>query len=178
MTAAADRPVRSWIPVSSRRTALAALTATLLMVGTGCTSGQAAERPTEQLSDRPAASAEPIPPSDEQAIHTVIDRLNTAAAGAVPAQQAVLAAVVDPTLLPALEQCQPATTTVRFEPVFSALRSAPGWSPANGILGGTVYALPSLIRIYTGERITGTDLTTLHFGVTEGEAYLTPLCVG
>ena len=37
-----------------------------------------------------------------------------------------------------------------------------------GSLTGTVYALPTLIRIYTGDRITGTDLTTLHLGVQAG----------
>ena len=45
------------------------------------------------------------------------------------------------------------------------LRPAPGWTPQTGALSGTVYALPTLIRIYTGDRITGTDLTTLHLGV-------------
>jgi len=41
-----------------------------------------------------------------------------------------------------------------------------------------VYALPTLIRIYTGDRITGTDLTPLHLGVTGGDAYLHSLCLG
>jgi hypothetical protein len=141
-------------------------------------------------SEQPAGGSEPagspaagsvadaIPSGDEQAIHTTIDRLNAAASGSVADQQAVLTAVVEPTLQGALAQCAPATSTLEFQPAYPGLRAAPGWAPSNGALVGTVYALPSLIRIHTGERITGTDLTTLHFGVTADEAFLTPLCVG
>jgi hypothetical protein len=104
--------------------------------------------------------------------------LNEAAAGAVSTQQDVLRSLVEPELSAALDKCPPATTTLRFEPVYAGLRPSPGWAPTGGELSGTVYALPSLIRIYTGDRITGTDLTTLHFGVNPDEAFLTPLCIG
>lgn len=47
--------------------------------------------------------------------------------------------------------------------------------------GGTAYQWPALIRIFTGDRVVGTDLTTLQMIVrssgTEAEAYLTPFCV-
>jgi len=129
----------------------------------------------------PTAAAEipaDIPSGDAQQIQQSMNRLNAAAAGAVSDQQQVLHALVDPGLSAALDQCPPATTTLRFEPVYAGLRPSPGWTPSGGELSGTVYALPSLIRIYTGDRITGTDLTTLHFGVNSGEAFLTPLCIG
>lgn len=118
-----------------------------------------------------------IPTDDEQAIRTIIDRLNNTAGGAVPDQQGALAAVVEPGSAGALDDCRAATTTLRFLPVYSALRPSPEWTPRKGGLTGTVYALPTLIRIYTGERVTATDLTTLHLGVVAGEAFLTPLCV-
>lgn len=107
-----------------------------------------------------------------------MDTFNAAAAGSVDAQQTVLHSLVDPTLSGDLDRCPAATTTVRFEPVYAGLRPSPGWTAPGGSLTGTVYALPTLIRIYTGDRVTGTDLTTLHFGVTFDEAFLTPLCVG
>ena len=119
-----------------------------------------------------------IPGADEQAIRATIDRLNATAAGAVSDQQAALAALIDPALTGALDDCPPATTTLRMEPVYPGLRPAPDWTAPEGALGGTVYALPSLIRIYTGDRMTGTDLTTLHLGLDGGKAYLAPLCVG
>jgi len=125
--------------------------------------------------DSPGAS---VPSEDEQAIRATIDRLNATASGPVADQRSALAAAVDPALIAALDQCPNATTTLRFEPVYRDLREAPGWAAPSGELAGTVYALPALVRIFTGDRITGTDLTTLHLGVQQGEAFLTPLCIG
>ena len=119
-----------------------------------------------------------VPAADEQAIRGTIEAMNSAAADGVAGQQAALAALVEPALAKALDDCAPATTTLRFEPIYGGLRTAAGWAGSGGSLAGTVYALPTLIRIYTGDRITGTDLATLHLGVQAGEAYLTPLCVG
>jgi hypothetical protein len=96
----------------------------------------------------------------------------------VSAQQSVLQSLVDPALVAELDRCPAATTTLRFEPVYAGLRPAPDWTSTGGTLTGTIYALPTLIRIYTGDRITGTDLATLHFGTSSDEAFLTPLCVG
>ncbi|MGS0685944.1 hypothetical protein ACVBEQ_12490 [Nakamurella sp. GG22] len=160
MTAAADR----------RRVALcAAMLAVSAVLSTGCTGGGSA--PT-------TAVAPAVPVGDLDAIRTTVDRLNRSAAGAVAEQQDVLASVVDPGSAAALDKCPTATSTLRFEPVYPALRPAPEWAPTDGTLAGTVYALPSLIRIYTGDRVTGTDLTTLHLGVHDGEALLTAVCVG
>ena len=116
--------------------------------------------------------------SDKRAITATIDTINATAGGSVAGQQAVLAAVVDPALSDAFRRCSPATTTLRFEPVYTGLRATPDWTAADGTPTGTLYALPVLIRSYTGDRITGTDLTTLHLGVHDGAAFITPLCVG
>ena len=131
----------------------------------------------------PAASTTAAAPSapagqDEQAIRSAIDAVNATAGGSVAGQQAVLATIVDPALSDAFRHCPPASTTLRFEPVYAGLRATPDWAGADGTPAGTLYALPVLIRIYTGDRITGTDLTTLHLGVHDGAASITPLCVG
>ena len=62
--------------------------------------------------------------------------------------------------------------------MYTGLRATPDWTGVDGTPAGTLYALPTLIRIFTGDRITGTDLTTLHIGVHDGAASITPLCVG
>jgi hypothetical protein len=51
----------------------------------------------------------------------------------------------------------------------------PSGSSASG--PGTEYLLPAFITIYTGSRITGTDLTTLHLWVDDGSARTAALCV-
>jgi hypothetical protein len=127
--------------------------------------------------DQVRSSTGDIPADDEQAIRTTIDRLNGAAGGTVSDQQAAFAAAVEADSAQALADCPAATTTLLFRPVYPGLRPSPGWAPQRGALSGTVYALPTLITIYTGDRVTATDLTTLHFGVAAGEAFLTPLCV-
>ena len=172
MTAGDDGPGPSRIIV-------VALLIAVTLVAAACTSGTAEPESGRAgpLAAQTRGAVEAVPESDELAIRSTIDRLNNAA-GAVPDQQALLTAVVDPGLAGSLEQCAPATTTLRFQPIYQALRPSPDWSPVGGTPSGTVYALPSLIRIYTGDRITGTDLTTLHLGVTAGEVFLTPLCVG
>jgi hypothetical protein len=119
-----------------------------------------------------------VPPGDGAAIRHAIDAINATAGGPVSDQQAVLAHLVSPALAAALRNCPSATTTLRFEPVYTGLRPTPAWSSPHGVPAGTVYALPVLIRIYTGDRITGTDLATLHLGVRGHAASITPLCVG
>lgn len=182
MTAAGERAGSAGTarrPVERRRLLPAVLplvAALTLVVGlSGCTSGSAADGAS---GPPPGAAVGTLPVDDEAAIRSTIDALNDTAAGTVAGQQAVLTTLVEPTLSSALDDCPPATTTLRFEPVYQGLRAAPGWTGTTGSLTGTVYALPTLIRIYTGDRITGTDLTTLHLGVDAGEAYITPLCVG
>ncbi len=150
----------------------------LLVAVASCTGADAVRAPGPATAVAAGqASSAGIPADDENAIRSALDRLNATAGGPVADQQKVLAELVDPGSVTVLRRCPPTTATLRFEPVYPALRSAPGWRPNSGALSGTVYALPVLIRIYTGNRITGTDLTTLHLGVANGEASLTALCV-
>ena len=151
--------------------------AAAVSVGVGLLSGCTAGAVLPAVS---ATAARPSAPAgqDEQAIRSAIDAVNATAGGTVAGQQAALAEVVDPALSDAFRHCPPASTTLRFEPVYAGLRATPDWTGADGTPAGTLYALPVLIRIYTGDRITGTDLTTLHLGVHDGAASITPLCVG
>ena len=163
MTAAADRSAgRGRRRPRSLRSAGWILTG-LVVACTGCTT-----------ADAPATSAIPLP--DLQAIRSTVEELNARSAGPVAAQQAVLRELVEPSTIATLDACPPATTTLRFEPVYPGLRPiAAGTAddPSN-----TSYALPALIRVYTGDRITGTDLTTLQLTVRENAAFITPICVG
>jgi len=144
-----------------------------------CTSDvPSADRAATAATAGQASPGSAVPAEDEAAIRRTIDGVNATARGAVGDQRSALSAPVDPALASTLDQCPTATSTLLFEPVYRDLRAVPGWTAPSGPLTGTVYALPSLVRIYTGDRVTGTDLTTLHFGVQQGEAYLTPLCVG
>ena len=192
MTAAADdRPSPSPGVDPGPRTALkwlvGALIVASLVCGSACTADSVNVGAANADASEAGATAQPglvdtassaVPEADEQAIRATIDEMNSAVGKGVAGQQETLAALVEPTLVKALDDCAPATTTLRFEPIYPGLRAAPGWTSKSGPLTGTVYALPTLIRIYTGDRITGTDLTTLHLGVQASEAFLTPLCVG
>ena len=151
--------------------------AVAVSVGVGLLSGCTAGAVLPAVSTTAAAPSAPAG-QDEQAIRSAIDAVNATAGGTVAGQQAALAEVVDPALSDAFRHCPPASTTLRFEPVYAGLRATPDWTGADGTPAGTLYALPVLIRIYTGDRITGTDLTTLHLGVHDGAASITPLCVG
>lgn len=137
---------------------------------------------TPACTGRDASPVPAVPPAvpseDAAAIRTTVERFNAAAATSVAEQQAALSRLIDPGSAAAQQKCRTPTSTLRFEPVYQALRAAPDWTPADGTLAGTVYALPSLIRVYTGDRVTGTDLTTVHLGVRNGEAFLTAICVG
>lgn len=193
MTAAADRPVRNRgsapptsLPPAGTARRSAALLATMIWLAvlaalttiTACTGTEVPQAgPAQRAAGDPGGWPAAIPAADEQAISATLDRINATAGGAVARQQAVLAAVVDPGSAPTLHRCPPTTSTLRFEPVYSGLRPTPDWRPEAGALSGTRYALPVLIRTYTGDRMTGTDLTTLHLGVQGGAAWLTALCV-
>ena len=125
-----------------------------------------------------AGSARSTVPNDVQAaVQHAVDAFNEAAGGPVPRQQAALAMLLDAGQRPVQRSCAQATTTLRFQPVYSRLAPAPGWKPTAGALTGTVYALPTLIRIYSGNRIIGTDLTDLHLAVQNGRARLPALCL-
>ncbi len=116
------------------------------------------------------SSALPVPARAVSVIKTAIDAVNATAGGAPAAQRAVLRRLVDPARALDLRGCPAAKTTVRFEASWGDLRADP-----NG--AANTYVLPTLIRIYTANRITGTDVTTLLISVSGQRAQLPPLCV-
>lgn len=126
--------------------------------------------------------------ADIDAIRATVDAVNVTAGGPVADQQAQLLAHVDPARRDEVRRCPAATTTIRLEPVDQGLRALPEPSADAAAAAGTPsdgtttsYALPTLIRIFSGDRLIGTDLTTLKLVVrdtnTGDEAYLTPFCV-
>ena len=110
-------------------------------------------------------------------VQRAVDSFDAAAGGPVSGQQSALAALLDDGQQAVQARCAAATTTLKFEPVYARLAPAPGWLPRQGTMSGAVYSLPTLIRIYTGNRITGTDLTDLHLAVKDGRARLPALCL-
>ena len=128
-----------------------------------------------------AGCANPVNPAvqDDPTItvqHT-IEEFNATAAGPVTAQKAKLAELVSPGQAAVQSRCPAATSTISFEPVYARLAPAPDWKPTSGTLPGTVFALPTLIRVFTGDRITSTDLTDLHVSIERGRAWLPALCL-
>ena len=77
----------------------------------------------------------PVPSRGRAAIRAVLDALNATAGGPVERQQTVLRGAVDPGLLDQLDRCPAATSTLRFEPVYAALRPDPDWQGASGTAG-------------------------------------------
>ena len=118
-----------------------------------------------------------VPTEVLQDVQRAVDRFDAAAGGPVSAQQAALGALLDSGQRSVQRHCAAATTTLSFDPVYGRLAPAPGWRPNQGTLSGAVYALPTLIRIYTGNRMTGTDLTDLHLAVQGGRAWFPALCL-
>jgi hypothetical protein len=116
----------------------------------------------------PATSgAHPPDPAALAAARAVFAQVN-AEAGAAPARQrTVLERVVDPAQQADQRGCAAAVTTVRLIPAWSAVRVA-----ADGHL-----IVPSLVRVFTGTRITGTDVAIIDVTITAGQAGLPALCV-
>ncbi len=171
-----------------------AAVAILLSGVVACDAGPTTDGPVSAVASPPSSApdrepaAHDIPLADLAAIRATVDALNSAAGGRPTDQRDLLANLVEPARQSVVNACPPPATTVRFEPVYPGLRIATE-APAS-VPGAVSYALPSLIRVYTGERETGTDLTTLLLVVqpsTEAsgsgaetartEAYLTPFCV-
>ncbi|WP_188944574.1 hypothetical protein [Nakamurella endophytica] len=109
-------------------------------------------------------------------VRAVFDRLSAAAAGAPAAQQQLFLQVVDPGQLSVQRRCVVPTGTLTFEPAYAYLAAAPDWQPAQGTMTGTVYSLPSLLRVHRQGRIAGTDLADLHISVSGDTVRLTALC--
>lgn len=120
---------------------------------------------------RQSAAADANPSAaDRQLIDHTVAAVNATAGGDPARQRAVLQALVAPDRSADQRSCEPATTTVRFEPVWTGLRPDPSGAARS-------YVLPTLIRSYTDGRITGTDTAALVISVTDGNAHLPPLCV-
>ena len=143
-----------------------------LVLSTACTAG--APSPT----GAPAVEPGRVPSDVQTVVHRAIDRFNATAGGPIAAQQAELAGAVAPAQRSAQLSCPAPTGTIALDPVYDRLAAAPRWKPSSGVLPGTLYALPTLIRIYTGNRLTATDLTELHLSVTAGRVEFAALCVG
>jgi hypothetical protein len=128
-----------------------------------------------------AACARPSAPAGQDDAVTVvqqtIEQFNATAGGPTSAQQAQLATLVSVGQSSVQSRCPSASSTISFEPVYARLAPAPGWKPTSGTLPGAVYSLPTLIRVYTGDRITSTDLTDLHVAIQDGKGWLPALCL-
>lgn len=122
-----------------------------------------------------SADQTPAPDAVPAPVRSLVEQIS-GSAGSVSEQQAVLAAAVDPA--DGLDGCAPATTTIRLEPVWDAVRPTPGWAPSTGRPpAGEVFAVPAVVRIVRDGVVTGTDLATLHVGVADGTARLAPFCL-
>jgi hypothetical protein len=146
-----------------------------------------------------------VPATDLAAIRSAIEKINATAGGSVAAQRAELETLAAPQQLAQQRACPAAHSTLKFQPAYRDLRTASpedigtapapgtgigetvGAEPSGAVTGsvtdgidapaGTAYLLPAFITIYTGSRITGTDLTTLRLWVTGGVARTGALCV-
>ncbi len=155
-------------------TTLSAAACWVMLTAAGCSTSVGSAMPSAGL---PAAASGPAVAVAES-VQRTIDVFNATAGGPVAAQQAVLGRLVSPGQRSVQNSCPAATTTISFEPIYPRLAPSPDWRPTGGSLPGDVYALPTLIRIYVGSRITGTDLTDLHVAVDAGQLRLPALCLG
>ena len=120
---------------------------------------------------------EPTPSAAETAIRGTIAALNAGVEQSVADQQTTLGRLIDAGQRVTQAKCPAATSTLEFLPVWSSLAVTPDWHPPAGTMSGTIYSLPTLIRIHRQDRIAGTDLTDLHVAVTSDGATLPSLCV-
>jgi hypothetical protein len=153
-----------------------AIVAMTLAALAGCTSsgGSGPSDPSTPPSARAALD------QSTGALHLVEDAVgsfNASAGGPVAGQQAALDRLVSAGQRAVQDKCPVARTTISLEPVYSRFSPSPDWRPPSGTFPGVVYALPTLIRIYTGDRITGTDLTDLHVSIEVGRVSFPALCV-
>jgi hypothetical protein len=112
-----------------------------------------------------------------RAAQAAVARINATAGGPVAAQRAVLDALADPAQQQAQQSCGVASGTLSFEPVWADLRADPVWQPSAGGMTGTVWSVPTVVRVRLGARIDATDLANLHFTIVGGAARTSALCV-
>ena len=146
------------------------VTAAVLLLGRGDDPLPAGDGTSTGSTVAPGSASSGVLRPDPAALaaaRAVFDEVN-AEAGAAPARQrSVLERVVDPAQQTQQRGCATAVTTVRLIPAWSDVRVA-----ADGHL-----IIPSLIRIFTGTRITGTDVAVIDVTITAGQAGLPALCV-
>lgn len=148
-----------------------------LLALSGCTSAPPPGPSSAASTPASTASSSALPSILTQRVKAAIDAFNATANGPVADQQRVLAGLVAPGQAEQQRACPAATRTLRLEPVYSELAGAPGWTPPAGTMSGTVYSLPTLIRVYADGRLVGTDLTDLRLSVEAGDVRLAALCV-
>ena len=166
--AAATDPVRSSVSSSTSPTSASSESGTT----------DAGPKESAPLASGPPASGVVGARAVEVAlVQEAIDRFNATAGGSVEMQQALLSGLVSAAQATQQQACPRVTVTISMEPVYARLAASPGWRPNSGSLPGTVYAVPTLIRIYTGDRITGTDLTDLHLAIDDGRMVLPAVCL-
>jgi hypothetical protein len=169
------------------------------------TPSSAASRPTPAAASKTggtgatvtiAGVAVPASAGDVAAIRRSIGAINATAGGPVADQRAVLNRLAAPSEAGLQKECPAAQSTIRLDPVYTDLRSPPddgslgptttaasaaaGGITATGTAGVSAqreYLLPALITVFTGNRITATDLTTLQLFVMNGTARTAHLCV-
>jgi hypothetical protein len=163
---AADRRRRGW-------TAIVGITLTVLA---GCTQPNGLG-PNDLSTTQSATAALDPNAATLRLVEDAVSSFNSTAGGPVATQQAALHRIVSAGQTAVQDKCPRASTTISFEPVYPRLSPSPDWRPPSGTLPGVVYALPTLIRIYTGDRITGTDLTDLHLSIQAGRVSFPALCV-
>lgn len=150
-------------PVPTRRLRIALAAFVTLIALAGCT------RP----APRPAPGPAPVnlvADTIVDAARATIDRINAAAGGAVADQRAILDRIVAPGEADAQQRCPEARTTLAFDPAYRDLRPAPGGARDE-------YLLPTYITIYTGGRITGSDVANIRLWIDDGTARTAALCV-
>jgi hypothetical protein len=138
----------------------------------------------------------PASARDVAAIRRSVGAINATAGGPVADQRAVLNRLAAPSESEQQKDCPAAQSTIRLDPVYTDLRSPPEDSPlgpsstaasspiaamtsasAVGPSAQQEFLLPALITVFTGNRITATDLTTLRLFVMNGTARTSHLCV-
>jgi len=120
------------------------------------------------VSGTPVTTTPPVSTTDLAALRAAVDEINRAA-GDPTAQRRVLEQLVAPAQADEQRHCPQTTNTLTLEPAW------PSVSPRSGTPGA--YLVPTLLRVHTDGRITGTDLTALVFTVQSGRARTPTLCV-
>lgn len=142
--------------MTRRRRAAALLAAAALTALLAACTTTPAPAPAAPAVDDPAITA----------IKAAIATVNATAGGPVAAQRAVLDRLAAPDAAAEQRACPTATTTLAFDPAYRGVTIDDG-----------AYLVPTYITIYTGDRITGSDLASLHFTVTDDTARTPTLCV-